>query len=170
MISGYQIQSDSSFLPMFLYMYSACQVRFAGCSHGKPDISLFSPVSNQWWATQCGHPRIAKQRDRVIGGRRIVTAGKSKHASQWMLVPTSQMTQDEVNIVNISEPFPPLPHECIHAHAHAPALAHENIKEGEKVHQGSPCSPGEVCPDSTAVPDPGTGPTTHSHGTGYEEF
>lgn len=109
--------------------------------------------------------RLAKQRDRVIGGRRIVTAGKSRRASQWMLVPTSQMTLDEVNIVNIGEPFSPLPHAC--THTRTPACA--SMDEGENVHQGSPCSPDEQLSDSkpgdissasdTTVPSPG-----------YEEF
>jgi len=109
--------------------------------------------------------RLSRQRDRVIGDYRIIAAGKSKRASQWMLVPTSDLFSGRVNIENNDEHFPYTPHVPAHAHA----CAHTHVDEGENVHSGSLCSPDEQLSDSkpgdissisdTTVPSPG-----------YEEF
>ena len=96
--------------------------------------------------------RLSRQRDRVIGDYRIIAAGKSKRASQWMLVPTSDLFSGRVNIENIGELSPSSPHACADAHA----CAHAHIDKGENVHSGSLCSPNESDPASSTP--------------GYEEF
>jgi len=96
--------------------------------------------------------RLSRQRDRVIGENRIIAAGKSKRASQWMLVPTSDLFSGRVNIENIDEHSPSSPHACADTHA----CAHTHVDEGENVHSGSLCSPDESAPASSTP--------------GYEEF
>lgn len=109
--------------------------------------------------------RLSRQRDRVIGDYRIIAAGKSKRASQWMLVPTSDLFSGRVNIENNDEHSPYTPHVPAYAHA----CTHTHVDKGENVHSGSLCSPDEQMSDSkpgdissasdTTVPSPG-----------YEEF
>lgn len=109
--------------------------------------------------------RLSRQRDRVIGDHRIVSAGKSKKASQWMLVPVADLFSAKVNIDNIDEHSHHTPHACADAHVHA----HAHIEQSGNVPPGSLCSPGEQSGDSNPDNLSGaSGPASSS--PGYEEF
>ncbi|MHB9038632.1 MAG: toprim domain-containing protein [Armatimonadota bacterium] len=101
--------------------------------------------------------RLGRQRDRVIGDYRIVSAGKSMRISQWMLVPTAKTPSEDSKNVYVmyndvcshTPPHAPA-HTCVHAHAHVDS---ENIHEhtehthDENPHDSSPDnSPDESLP------------------------
>lgn len=102
--------------------------------------------------------RLAQQRDRVVGSYRIVTAGKSKRASQWMLTPTADLFSTGVNVVNKSEYSPTTPHACAHTHA--------CVEETGNIHQHSQHSP---CEDADG-PNPTANTKPLPSTPGYEEF
>ena len=106
--------------------------------------------------------RLAQQRDRVVGNYRIVTAGKSKRASQWMLTPTADLFSAGVNVVNNSECFPTTPRACAHAHTRAQA----HVESTENIHQHSQHSPCEEADGLKPTADTQPLPST----PGYEEF
>ena len=110
--------------------------------------------------------RLGQQRDRVIGDHRIVSAGKSKRISQWMLVPTQNLFSQNNKVVyveHVGAHSHTTPHACAGAHMHA------HVDSSEDVHLCTRCTPGEQSTDS--VPDSISGESAHESPTpGYEEF
>jgi len=112
--------------------------------------------------------RLGQQRDRVIGDYRIVSAGKCKRISQWMLVPTKNLFSEEGKVVyleHIGAHFHTTPHAHTRTHEHT-----HHVECSKNVHQSTRSTPGGEPhnPDPTDDPD-----TSSGHGSsiqGYEEF
>ncbi|MCE5322404.1 hypothetical protein LLG46_03695 [bacterium] len=109
--------------------------------------------------------RLGQQRDRVIGEYRIVSAGKSKRISQWMLAPTTNLFSEDgegVYVVHKGVCSPTTPHA--RTYMHAGAHTHEECIEN--IHQHTRHTPSEQTDESDSIDN------TREDGSspGYEEF
>ncbi|MGB9618777.1 MAG: toprim domain-containing protein, partial [Armatimonadota bacterium] len=109
--------------------------------------------------------RLGQQRDRVIGEYRIVSAGKCKRISQWMLAPTQNLFSGDDDMVYV-EHIGAHSHTIHHAHARADIHAHTHVDCSENVHQSTQCTPSEQADNR------GSEDSTQANGSspGYEEF
>lgn len=107
--------------------------------------------------------RLAQQRDRVIGNHRIVSAGKQKRISQWMLVPTAELPAKGEETVYIE-------HKSAYSHTspHAYAHTHAYVDGPDNIHQYAPHTPGENKSIESGNEQGASGAIASS--PGYEEF
>jgi len=125
------------------------------------DVLDFGKSNERSQRTSFGR-KLAQQRDRVIGDYRIVSAGKQKRISQWMLVSTSSPSpngKDEVYLEHFSV-HSHTPRMCAHTHACVDGTA--------EVHQSTLSTPDESkTTDSGSAPSV---PTSKLCSPGYEDF